>query len=1132
MSNQIVISSGAKVRNLDGVLTGSTGIVGSVPLGGANGVATLDSSGKVPVSQLPASVVTYLGTWNAATNTPTLTNGVGDSGDMYLCNVAGTVDFGAGPITFAVGDWVLYGSGTWQKSNGQNGTVTSVSVTESGDALTITGSPITTAGTINIGFAGTGAQYIKGDGTLATFPNTIDQAKKLITEVYNSTGATLTKGTVVYINGGQGNLPTVTKAIATGDSTSAQTYGVVQSDITNNNNGFVVVIGSLGDLDTQAYAVGTQLYLSGTTAGTWTSTKPYAPIHLVYVGIVVRSHPTQGVVEVRIQNGYELEELHDVQIVSPTNNQGIFYDSATELWKNNSIAGALGYTPVPTTRSLTINGTAYDLNADRSWSVGTVTSVDLSVPTGFSVSGNPITSSGTLSLGFASGYSLPTNVKQSNWDDAYTWVANFPTQTGNAGKFLTTDGSTLSWATNPLGTVTSVGLSSTTSGVTIGSSPITTSGTITLAIATASGTQQGLLSSTDWTTFNNKQNALTNPVTGTGTSGQVTYFNGTSSVTGSSNYFWDATNNRLGIGLTNPQRSLEIYSATADSHLRLSGSAPSVSLGESITGSIYQAKFGLATANGQYASGAVAGDFVILSQTGATIFMTNATEKMRLNTSGRLLLGTTTDNGSLLQVAGSATFSGALSGTTITTSGSATFGSDVFTYANGGIFFNGGGSYTSGIFQQSGGNLILQTGTTPRLTIASTGAATFSSSVTANGVTINSGSTLQLAGGTGNNWQLYKDSSNGLQFYLSGGGPSMYINSSGNVGIGTSSPSVKLNTFLNDDLATIQVRAETNTSSVVSYTGLGASVLEYYRGIATGVDLTIQTKIDYTGSGGNIVFAPNSPSTNYTPVERMRITKSGNVGIGTSSPLSKLHVNGTMQVGYVDASNTAMEFYWNGASSYGRIQTYSSSALALNPLGNNVLIGTTSDNGNRFQVFGNSSFTTNSQSVVDVFTLRNNEATSAGLRQKFQNGFGDLAAIRVSQRDNGALADDGQIEFQVASNSVLDTKMTILNTGATTFTSTVTATGFFESSDKRLKKEISDNPTIQGIDSIKPKLYVKSDKEELGYYAQDFQEILPSAVSEGSDGFLNLSYTQVHTAKIAQLEAEVAELKELIKKLL
>ena len=128
---------------------------------------------------------------------------------------------------------------------------------------------------------GTTSQYVRGDGSLATFPTTIQQAQRLITEVYNETGATLTKGTVVYINGGHGNLPTVTKALANSDATSAQTYGVVQSDITDNNNGFVVVVGSIIDLDTFAYANGTILYLSPTTAGAWTSTKPYAPQHIV-----------------------------------------------------------------------------------------------------------------------------------------------------------------------------------------------------------------------------------------------------------------------------------------------------------------------------------------------------------------------------------------------------------------------------------------------------------------------------------------------------------------------------------------------------------------------------------------------------------------------------------------------------------------------------------------------------------------------------------------------------------------------------------------------------------------------------------------------------------------------------------
>jgi hypothetical protein len=77
---------------------------------------------------------------------------------------------------------------------------------------------------------------------------------------------------------------------------------------------------------------------------------------------------------------------------------------------------------------------------------------------------------------------------------------------------------------------------------------------------------------------------------------------------------------------------------------------------------------------------------------------------------GNVLIGTTTDNGSKLNVNGTGTFSG-----------SVTFGSDLFTYANGGIFFSGAATYTSGIFQQSGGTLALQTGSTPRLQITSGG---------------------------------------------------------------------------------------------------------------------------------------------------------------------------------------------------------------------------------------------------------------------------------------------------------------------------------------------------------------------------------------------------------------------------
>jgi hypothetical protein len=143
---------------------------------------------------------------------------------------------------------------------------------------------------------------------------------------------------------------------------------------------------------------------------------------------------------------------------------------------------------------------------------------------------------------------------------------------------------------------------------------------------------------------------------------------------------------------------------------------------------------------------------------------------------------------------------------------------------------------------------------------------------------------------TGEPLHIRSNGGNGrIQFFTSGS-ERIRITPAGNVGIGTTAPLVKLNTFISDDLSAIQIRAETFTSNVLSYTGIAPSILEYYRNADTGVDLTIQTKIGAAGSGGNIVFAPNSPSVNLTPVERMRITKAGSVGIGTTSPNNRLEI--------------------------------------------------------------------------------------------------------------------------------------------------------------------------------------------------------------------------------------------------
>ena len=104
-------------------------------------------------------------------------------------------------------------------------------------------------------------------------------------------------------------------------------------------------------------------------------------------------------------------------------------------------------------------------------------------------------------------------------------------------------------------------------------------------------------------------------------------------------------------------------------------------------------------------------------------------------------------------------------------------------------------------------------------------------------------------------------------------------------------------------------------------------------------------------------------------------------------------------------------------------------------------------------------------------------------------------------------------------------RMLINTSGNTTFSGTVTATAFFESSDRRIKDLIQDNYRVNDIETIRPKLYKKNGKIELGYYAQDVESILSHAVSVNDDGFLNLSYREVHTAKIAYLEDSIEEIK-------
>jgi len=201
--------------------------------------------------------------------------------------------------------------------------------------------------------------------------------------VRSAESVTINKGQPVYLYQATGNRASVKLAYNTGDATSATTFGLAAESIAPNQAGFIVCQGVLDGLNTGAYNEGDILYL-GATAGSLTATKPKAPNHMVYIGVVERANNGNGQIYVKVQNGYELDEIHDVQINSPANGQLIIYDASTNLWKNANITAGTGITVTNGAGTITISAPE----------VGTVTSI----ATGTGLTGGTITSSGTISL--------------------------------------------------------------------------------------------------------------------------------------------------------------------------------------------------------------------------------------------------------------------------------------------------------------------------------------------------------------------------------------------------------------------------------------------------------------------------------------------------------------------------------------------------------------------------------------------------------------------------------------------------------------------------------------------------------------------------------------------------------------
>lgn len=178
-----------------------------------------------------------------------------------------------------------------------------------------------------------------GDGI-----NTWTAINSISSDIYvyakNTTGGSLSKGQAVYVNGAQGNNPTITLAIASGEGSSSKTLGLLKQDLNDNEFGYIVSEGMLEGINTNsATAAGDPMWLSPTVSGGivyGTGNKPLAPYHLVFLGYVIRKQINNGKVYVKIQNGFELGELHNVAVNGSANGSFLQYNSSSGLWMASS----------------------------------------------------------------------------------------------------------------------------------------------------------------------------------------------------------------------------------------------------------------------------------------------------------------------------------------------------------------------------------------------------------------------------------------------------------------------------------------------------------------------------------------------------------------------------------------------------------------------------------------------------------------------------------------------------------------------------------------------------------------------------------------------------------------------------
>ena len=419
----------------------------------------------------------------------------------------------------------------WNNFNNKgNGTVRSVAT-----GYGLSGGTITTSGTISVDSATLSNKYLRISDTANKWVNNVtrelgkdsiiyyigsnryaikdsvgtggssqngrfgnDTATIVMAKVHNDAGVQLTNGKVVYLgtSGTSSDVPSVRLANNKADSTSANTFGFVSGTINVNDTGWIILSGKIEKLNTSAFLNGDIIYLDS-ISGNWTKSKPVAPYHMVYLGVVVKANAGNGSIFVKCQNGYEMDEIHDVLISSKVNNNIIVYSDTQKVWKNRSI-----YSVVDTVNT-----------------IATKSNVALKVN---------ISDTATMLSNYAKTSAVNLKV---NISDTANMLSNYAKTSAVNLKVNISDTANMLSNYAKTSVVNTKANSSTTIST---SAPLSGGGDLsanrTLSISQATTSTNGYLSSTDWNTFNGKQNALTNPITGTGTSGTISKFTGTSTI--------------------------------------------------------------------------------------------------------------------------------------------------------------------------------------------------------------------------------------------------------------------------------------------------------------------------------------------------------------------------------------------------------------------------------------------------------------------------------------------------------------------------------------------------------------------------------------------------------------------------